>query len=367
MVKLRHIDLEITSRCNMECLHCCQKSYLNQSNDITFQEVVSLIKEIRELSVETVGISGGEPFMRYDLFEILSSLEKSNIRISGILTNGLFLNHKTIKKITKLESKPWLFISLDGIDPIAMKLRGCYPKQCNQFFERIISNIKAVVEAEIPVMVNTVITKHNIDNLLPMYDFLKSIGIRGWRIALPNRTGAYLKNILRFEADREKVFNKYFKLTKYHLERIDFRKSFKLQIQYCFRIEVFKDFKMLSLRDFVCDYEGKRESCCIKPNGDVLPCSLEFNLFIGNIRQRTLKSIWNSKLMQQAKNTRIGDIEGCRSCRWIGFCGTGCRANAVFLNGCKLAPDDDACKSSEFFVKKISPLLWEKRILKTCL
>lgn len=163
------------------------------------------------------------------------------------------------------------------------------------------------------------------------------------------------------------MFERYLNLIKHHLKASGhvLNKHFHLQIQYCFRFEIFKNFKPLSQTDFICDYEGKRESCCIKPNGEVVPCSLEFSLVVGNIRHQSLISIWKSKLMQKIKNTKLCDIQICNSCKYLSFCGTGCRANAFFLNNSRIAPDTDACMASKFVATEIFPLLKEKQILKT--
>ena len=367
MLPLRRIYLEITSHCNMRCQHCCQESYLHKKNDLSFKELILLIRKMRDLGVESVVISGGEPLLRYDLFKILNSFENNAINISAILTNGLLLTQETTSKILRLQKTPTLFISLDGIKPIAMRLRGYSKKRAGQIIDTVLTNVKSVVTTKIPVMINTVVTKYNIDDLIKMYNLLNEIGVRGWRVALPNYVGAYKTNILRFDVPKEKVFEKYLNLIKYHLEIIEHtsNKRFHLQIQYCFRLEVFENFEALTLTDFVCDYEGKRKSCCIKPNGDVVPCSLEFSLVAGNVRQESLRSIWKSKLMQRIKNTRLCDIQICNSCKYLSFCGTGCRANAFFLNNSRTTPDTDACTASRFVAMEIFPLLKEKQILRT--
>lgn len=106
MLPLRHINLEITSRCNMSCRHCCQESYLHKKNDLSFQELILLIKELRSLGIRSVVISGGEPFLRHDLFEIFNSFENNGINVSAILTNGLLLTYSRsdVKNLTAKEN-----------------------------------------------------------------------------------------------------------------------------------------------------------------------------------------------------------------------------------------------------------------------
>lgn len=358
MVNLSHVDLEITGNCNMSCLHCCQKSYLSQSTDLKPKEIISLIKEMKKLGVKTVGISGGEPFARPDLFSLLDCFEKNNISVAAILTNGLLLNNGNIKKILALKTTPTCFVSLDGLDPAVFEMRGYKINDRKKVLEIVLSNIDAAIKSKIPVMINTVIVRHNVKNLLRMYHYLKEIGVLGWRLALPNQVGAYIANISKLNASLKEVFKGYLNLIKYHLKIINRGgRKFHLQVQYCFRMEVFENFQPLLPTDFICDYEGKRESCCIKPNGDVLPCSLDFDFVMGNIRYQSLKEIWQSEKMQKIKNTKLCEIEGCQSCKYLAFCGTGCRANAFFISGSRKDPDTNACAASRFFVEAIMPLL----------
>ncbi|MDI6799033.1 MAG: radical SAM protein [Candidatus Aenigmarchaeota archaeon] len=361
--QLQSVHFELTSRCNMRCRHCYQESYLRQPTDLTFEEIQKLVREMRKLQVEKIGISGGEPFMRPDLFEIIRIIEENEIAISSILTNGLSLNNKVIEKLLKCQGQLSLFVSLDGMKPEAMKLRGFGPDQCEQVFNRLIGNIQNAVKAGIPIMINTVVTKDNVVNICQMYDWLKEMEVIGWRIALPKLAGSFTKHQSEFALPREKVFEEYLKIIKRHLETENWKNNnFRLQIEHFFRVEVFENLEILPPTAFVCDYEGKRQSCCIKPNGDVTPCPLYIDLVVGNLRKQSLESIWYSKTMQQIKDIRICDVKGCQFCHLSWLCATGCRANAIFLHDSREAPDDDACAAVKFFIDQVAPMLRENGI-----
>lgn len=361
--QLQSIHFELTSRCNMRCLHCYQESYLRQPTDLTFKEIQKLTYEMRGLQVEKIGISGGEPLIRPDLFEIIQMMEENEIAISSILTNGLSLNNEIIEKLLKCQGRFSLFVSLDGMKPESMRLRGFSSSQYRQVFTQLIENIQTAVKENIPVMINTVVTKDNIPDLCRMYNWLKEIGVIGWRIALPKLAGAFPKHQSEFALIREKVFEEYLKIIKRHLESEDsINNNFHLQIEHFFRLEVFENLEILPPTAFVCDYEGKRQSCCIKPNGDVTPCPLYIDLVVGNIRKQSLESIWYSKTMQEIKDIRICDVKKCKSCSLSSLCATGCRANAIFLHGSKDAIDDDACAAVKFFIQKVTPILKQRGI-----
>ena len=116
---------------------------------------------------------------------------------------------------------------------------------------------------------------------------------------------------------------------------------------------------------FVCNYESRRESCCIKPNGDVVYCAYCNDLPMGNIRREALSKIWYSSVMQRMKKIRVQDVKGCRDCKVRAYCATGCRINAYFLNrDFYNGKDEQACQMVKFFKQNILPFLEEKGIVK---
>jgi len=362
--QLRSVHFEMTRGCNMRCLHCYQEAYTidAQNADLTFDEIIRLAEEMRILNVEKIGVSGGEPFMRDDLFDLLQVFEEKEIAISSILTNGLKLKRDAIKKIGELDSKFPVFVSLDGLRPSAMLLRGVSASKCEVVFNDIVKNIKEAIGGNIPVVINTAVTKENVSDLVKMYDWFRLLGVFGWRVALPKMAGAYSKNYATFSIKRDEVFKAYLAVISRHLETGGVESGFELQIEHFFRKKVFENLEPLFAESFVCDYEGKMESCCIKPDGSVTPCPLYLDLVIGNVRDSSLGEIWYSKRMQKVKGIKICEVEKCRNCSLISICATGCRANAYFLNGSIFGVDDDACAAVKFFLKKVIPLLERNKI-----
>ncbi|MBU2214212.1 radical SAM protein, partial [Patescibacteria group bacterium] len=230
---LRSVHFEMTKDCNMRCRHCYQESYMvgAQNTDLTFNEIVNLAEEMRLLSVEKIGVSGGEPFMRDDLFDLLSVFEEKEIAISSILTNGLRLDRVAINKIKRLRSKFPVFVSLDGLNPLAMRLRGIRASRCKVTFRDIVENIKETIESDIPVVINTAVTKENVRDLVEMYDWFRRLGVYGWRAALPKMAGAYVKNHAAFSVDRERAFEAYLAVINRHLETGGIESGFELQIE----------------------------------------------------------------------------------------------------------------------------------------
>lgn len=360
-MRLQAVHLEASSNCNMKCVHCYQGDLYSASENLSFEEIENLIGEMKKLQVEGVSISGGEPFLDNKTFNIVDCLEKNDIRILSFFTNGLLINKDVIDKILLCRSKPTVFVSLDSITSGGMRFRGFNDKSGREAIKTILVNIESLVSNKIHVVINTVMNKYNIKDIPEMYEIIQNLNINSWRIGFPKKTGFFKRNnelALKWDMIAESSFS----LLKHHIEN---GKPFHLQMEYLYREELLENFEKLTDNDYVCDYESRRESCCIKPNGDVVACAYCTDFPVGNIRKNSLKDIWYSSHMKKFKEIKIKDVYECKDCNLRQYCATGCRINAFFINGNYYnAKDDYACKAVAFFVDKVMPYLKEQGIMK---
>lgn len=121
---LESIYLLLTDRCNLSCLHCCADAKDDiKSNELTTKQVLESIDKILQVNPKVITLSGGEPLLRDDIWEIVSYIRlKFNGHLS-IMTNGLLINDKNVDKICKYFND--VSISIDGVDEESCKiLRG---------------------------------------------------------------------------------------------------------------------------------------------------------------------------------------------------------------------------------------------------
>ncbi len=358
---LQIVHLEVRSSCNLRCVHCYQGERYNKDENLTFAEIERLAEEMRELLVQGVSVSGGEPFLQDDLFPMMKLFEDREIRIISVFTNAILLDEQKIGNILKTRSNPTVFVSLDSITVEGMRFRGLSQTNAKVALATILGNIQALVASGISVVINTVMNRLNIDTLPAMYNIVKSMGVKSWRIGYPKEMG-YFKDVgaKEYGLSWVEMTNAAFSLLQHHFHE---GRTFHLQIEYLYREELFGNLQALSDKDFVCDYEDKRETCCIKPNGDVVSCAYCSDFPVGNVRKNSLAEIWYSSAMQQVKEIRIGDVEGCKDCELRKYCATGCRANAYFLHGDFYnSRDDYACQAVRFFVEVARPFLQKNGI-----
>lgn len=109
------VYLVLTNRCNLRCSHCCisaNESIIGEHFSTT--EMFSVIDKILELEPDSITISGGEPLVREDVYEILEYLSSKFKGTVILMTNGILINEGNIHKIIPYVSN--IDISIDGVD-----------------------------------------------------------------------------------------------------------------------------------------------------------------------------------------------------------------------------------------------------------
>lgn len=153
-------NFELTARCNFNCPMC----YVHQSGtqtankELTAQQWLSLARQMRDEGVLFVLLTGGEPFIRSDFFEIYRGLKEMGMMIS-INSNGSMLQGKVLEKL--LEDPPFrINISLYGGS------NETYRRMCGiAAYDTVKENIHKLKQAGVDVSLNLSITPYNQDDL----------------------------------------------------------------------------------------------------------------------------------------------------------------------------------------------------------
>jgi MoaA/NifB/PqqE/SkfB family radical SAM enzyme len=147
---------ELTYACNLKCKHCMNESDENRKEELPYEQVRSLIKEMEDVGVKSLYFTGGEPLVYPEIDDLLYQAHKSGMTVR-LATNGLEVeNHlDAIRKYVNFIS-----ISLDGIKKTHDDFR-----HCNGLYEKLILLLKTLNENNIKVVTSTVIWTGNIKQL----------------------------------------------------------------------------------------------------------------------------------------------------------------------------------------------------------
>lgn len=159
----KYLRISLTENCNLACNYCMPKEptpNVFPSKLLTSDEIETLARVFKNLGVEKVRLTGGEPTLRSDFKEILSRINAVGFKKVGITTNGLLI-HKFWNDLIE-NNVNMLNISLDTLDDKKFELISNRPKK---FWGKIMSNIKFAIALKEAgkldsVKINTVVMRH---------------------------------------------------------------------------------------------------------------------------------------------------------------------------------------------------------------
>lgn len=299
------IILDITHRCNLKC-NICEIRKDRPIEEFTTDEIKDLIVQTIEWGVKEFVLSGGEPFVRKDIFEILDFVKEKKYHI-GILTNGILLNEEFIKRLSPylISGVLSLSISLDALTPeIHDDIRGA--RGC---FERTFAGLKIISElkkkySDINFNVISIILNENLEELLPLANLLKSLNVNSIQFQPLLANNLIMKqrsNKVNYWITEERLNI----LDKIVDDLIDFKRANpNLVINSDNNLRLVKKYfrNVLTGDDVRCFYAIK--TLLIANNGDVTTCFGSY----GNIRKTKLRQIWNSKEIEYARE-KTGDCK----------------------------------------------------------
>ena len=328
------IAWEITRRCNLRCVHCRSSSEteVKAHPDFPTEEAFRVIDDINSYAKPVIVLSGGEPLMRKDVFEIAQYGTDKGLRMC-LATNGTLVNDEVCRKI-KDSGIRIVSLSLDGSEE---RVHDDFRGQQNAFA----GTIRAAGlfrKHGIEFIINSSFTKRNQEEIPKVYALAKKLGATAWYMFMivPTGRGEEIMNELISKEDYEEILNWHYQMEKDekdilvrptcapHYYRIVLQKS----------KEEGSKFERRTLKFSTGGSKGciaGQVIALIDVDGNVLPCSY-FPKPAGNIRTQSFKDIWeNSLLFKELRDFK--KYKGkCGSCEYVTVCG-GCRARAYAVNG----------------------------------
>ena len=285
----------VTYRCNARCNMCdCFKDPTKPSEEITLED----IKKLPEMAF--TNITGGEPFIRQDIPEIVEELYKKSDRIV-ISTNGYFTDR--IIDLCKKFPKVGIRISIEGLQETNDKIRGI-----PDGFNRGYRTLKTLVEMGHPdVGFGMTVQDMNCEDLVPLYDISNELGMEFATATLHN--SFYFRKTDNKINDKKKVAENFEKLINELLKSNSPKKWFRAYINHGLINYIYGNKRLLP-----CDMS--KNAFFIDPFCDVIPCNgMEKKAVMGNLRQQTWEELWNSG---QAEEVRKCARNCGRNCWMIG-------------------------------------------------
>ena len=337
---LRLIAWEITRSCNLCCAHCRSSSTSDRyANELSREECFSVIDNILEIGKPIVILSGGEPLLRDDFFDIAKYAADKELRVA-VGSNGTLVTKEIAAKMKEIPVSR-LGISVDFPTPALQdQFRGM-----SGAFDAALKGIENAINCGIEVQINSTITKLNacyLDDLLSLALDLGAVAFHPFML-VPTGRGKGLESqelppeeyerVLHWICDKQVEMGKriFFKPTDApHYMRVMLQRNRDSRTQGTPNIQG----EMNSLTRGCLAGIG---FCFISHVGRVQGCGY-LDVEAGNIREQSFSEIWrNSPLFSDLRD--YSKIKGkCGICDYKIVCG-GCRARAYEVTGDYLAEE----------------------------
>ena len=284
-VKPQTVTFTLTSKCNLRCIMCDHWKLKNQE-ELSLNRIKILINQIKKWGVKEVELSGGEPFMREDIWDIISYVSSKGIGMN-ITTNGTLLSDEDIKRLFDYKINR-LQISLDGLGNIHDNIRGVKGS-----FKRIIKTVRAIdnirkqKNSSMEINATTVIMQQNLTNFVKFAHMMRKECFDSITFQPVNDSN--------LEIGKKKRFNPlWVKDLKLLDEKID--ELIKLRKDDTFIGNPVSYLK--SIKDYFRNKKFKKVDCysgflgaIITPQGRLWSCKGDF----GYLKKENIQKIWKSE------------------------------------------------------------------------
>ena len=316
--------LELTYKCNLKCLHC----YVIKDNkkELTTKQFFNVLNQLKDLGTLYLTISGGEPLVRKDFFEITEYAKKNNFALR-IFTNATLINSKIADKIKKL--KPIAVeVSLYGLGKTHDEIT-----QVKGSFRRAVNGIKLLTKRGVNVLAKCTLLRQNIYEIWELKRFVeKDLKIKmrgiGGGLALSPCDDGNLRPLNYLPTDEQLKW--YMEEEKKLLLRRTRKKKLKPQSPN-------PNFNLCG---------AGITAINITPYGEVNPC-VQIRTKNKITKNRTIRDIWeNGREFKLLRNTKVKDLKECINCEYEKYCFR-CPGIAYLLTGSFTKPYPDACRQAK--------------------
>lgn len=306
------VDLALTYRCNNACAHCYNEPGRKAMPSLTTAQWREGLDRLARLGVLHVIFTGGEPTLFPDLIELIRHADHLG-PIVGMNTNGRRLAGPGYARA----------LARAGLSHVQVTLASCRADEHNAItgaksFDETVAGIRSALESGLHTITNTTLTQRNAGHAVEIVDFLHALGIHTFAMngMIYSGRGAADPNALPASEMAPLLAR-----VRDRAEELGMRFLWYTPTEYC-------QLSPLELRLGMKRCNAGEYSCCIEPNGDVLPCQSYYQP-AGNLLCDPWERIWESPLFRAFRNRgsepeAAGLPEKCRHCPDFPVCGGGC-------------------------------------------
>jgi len=326
-----------TRRCVGNCLYCSYTREYAKDAEVDTKSARKIVDEVYDFGSPWFGISGGEPLVRQDIFDVIGYAKKMGFEVS-LITSGFAFDEKRLDNLVRNEVHT--AVSIDGNRESNDQIRG------KGAYDKALYAMKKLSENGLLDCIVTTMTKYNIKNMAhpaALGEEYKARMVVYHNLVPVGRAGSNMPDLAPTPDEYEAAFNEIYDL------QVKLAGKVKINVYAPFYARIVRqrnpvDFWNWFQEGFLgkCTIGGNYVS--ITENGDYRSCGFHEGYRLGNMKDKKLSVVWD-ELQHSELHLKLRDksnIKGkCGVCEYREICG-GCRTRAEYYTG-DLFESDPAC------------------------
>ena len=322
---------EVTSRCNLSCRHCYQQDTIEEP-ELDFPRIIDILDQLEAAGVLYLGITGGEPFVRDDIIDILAAAKKRHFFVT-LLSNGTMIDEPAARSLGKLGIE-MIDLSFYGADAhtndAVTGVEGSFAAFCRGH--------SLLKDRGLKVRFKTAVLQANQMKLEDIKQFaaMHEVSLLCDPKVIPRRNGDH--SSLGERLDPSEYPDMLWETVWGHVDRSTESVAAMDKIGNPGEPDERGKIKGVCKAGFV--------SCAIRSSGDVLPC-IVLPIVLGDLRKESFESIWNGHKIEQYRELSRNLYPECRTCSLLPICFR-CPAHAYLEEGDIMKIPEFACRGAVY-------------------
>ncbi len=331
--------LLLTGKCNLDCPFCLTDATKGgKGAELSTEEWFTFFEKLKQLRIFNLILSGGELFLRDDIFALLKKLRDNKMHRIFIFSNGTLIGQDAAIRLRRLKINK-ISVSLDGLKEKNDALRG------KGSFDKAITGIKNLLAENIFPQISITPTQTNYKEIGPLIELTAEMGIRRFQVNSLSPEGRCMKIFKKFvpgPSEEKEIIGAVDEIRGRRPElRVDCQLGFYLHLSrsYEFFVDNPENYELKYLKE---GCGAAKNSFTVTANGDIIPCEGLSSFIGGNIRADDLMDVWNHsgqfEKIRQLAGIPLDQTPHCGECKYIYICNGGCRGAAYIVYNDLLAP-----------------------------
>lgn len=320
-----YATIEVTWQCNLHCIHCDMEPPKKDEKELSTEEIKEILRQLAEEGSLFLTLTGGEPLLREDLWEILEYAKTLKF-IPKIITNGTQMTDEYADKIKTI-----------GLSSVDISIYGVTAEVHDGItgmpgsFEKTKEAIRLLRERDVKINLLTVLMKDNFFQLQELKQSAEDLGAEHSisPLIFPKRDGS--KEPFKFKINDQQ-------LKEYLKDRLPYDEYASVQ-------DLEKPAGCLPHCNL------GRLNLVVDAYGSVFPCIARTGV-AGNFREESVRKIWReSEELKIIRSITDKDLKACNPCEYKSICNR-CPALAYAENGSYTGPSSEACRMSKLIMEE---------------